>query len=202
MRLLGRKRRVGVDVAPDAIRGDRRKEMRPVPGAGVRELAQRLDVVEDPEAAAVRCDHQIVVVDVEIAHRRVRKIQLQRLPHVAVVERNRDGALASRVEQTRHLRIGAYRVHRFVARQAVRDLRPVSAAVVRTIHPWVQIVQAETVDGDVGAVVIEARRVDDRDLAPRREVGWRDVAPMRAAVARDPHQAIVGTGPNRAGVLV
>ena len=46
--------------------------------------------------AAVRGDDQIVVVNPQIAHGSVRQIQLQRLPVVAVVERNPDARFPCR----------------------------------------------------------------------------------------------------------
>ena len=58
-----------------------------------RRFAQWSDVIEDPEAAAVRGHDQIIVVNPEIAHRRVRQIQLQRLPAIAVIERYPDRIL-------------------------------------------------------------------------------------------------------------
>ena len=60
------------------------------------DLPQRRDVVEDPEAAAVRADDDVVVVDHEIADRRGRHVQPQRLPVIAVVERDIDLRLACR----------------------------------------------------------------------------------------------------------
>ena len=55
-----------------------------------RDVAQRTHVVEHPESAAVRADHQIVHVIVDMKHhvadRRARQIQPQRLPVIAVVE--------------------------------------------------------------------------------------------------------------------
>ena len=55
-----------------------------------RDVAQRTHVVEHPESAAVRADHQIVHVIVGMKHhvadRRARQIEPQRLPVIAVVE--------------------------------------------------------------------------------------------------------------------
>ena len=53
-------------------------------------LAQGREVVENPESAAVGGDDEIVVVDDEVAGVAGGKIQLERLPVVAIVERNVD----------------------------------------------------------------------------------------------------------------
>ena len=106
-----------------------------------RDVAQRAHVVEHPEAAAVRPDHQIVHVIVGVEHhvadRRARQIQPQRLPVIAVVERNVDGRLGAGEEQALLFRILADDVHlaagALVARQAVDDARPGLAGVVRAI---------------------------------------------------------------------
>jgi hypothetical protein len=74
-------------------------------------LAQRRSVVENPEAAAVRGDDQVVAVDHQVAHRDRRQIQLQGLPVVAIVEGNRDTELGCRVEQSLARRIFANVVH-------------------------------------------------------------------------------------------
>ena len=58
-------------------------------------LSQRRDIVEHPEAASMRRDDQIVFVNREIAHRGCRQIELQRLPMIAIIEGNEDGALGA-----------------------------------------------------------------------------------------------------------
>ena len=51
------------------------------------------------------------------------------------------------------------------------------------------------VDGGIGGVDIEMRGVDLRDLAPGRQLGWGDVAPVRPTVLGQPYQAVIRTGP-------
>ena len=53
-------------------------------------LAQRRDVVENPERAAVGGDNQVVAMNRQIAHGSVRQIQLQRLPGIGVIKGNVD----------------------------------------------------------------------------------------------------------------
>ena len=66
---------------------------------GICSLPQRSDVVENPERASVRGNDQIFAVNREIANRCDRKIQLQRLPVVAVIEGNVNSELGSGKEQ-------------------------------------------------------------------------------------------------------
>ena len=113
-------------------------------------------------------DDQIVVVDHQVADRRGRHVQPQRLPIVAIVERNINGPLRSGEEQALAHRIFAHRVDRPI-RQAADDLLPGFAAVVRAVDVRLQIVEAEAVDGGVDGLVVEVRRVKLRDFAPRRE---------------------------------
>ena len=53
---------------------------------GVGELAQRCDIVEDPERAAVSGRDQVAVLDREVVDRDERQVAPQRLPVPAVVE--------------------------------------------------------------------------------------------------------------------
>ena len=81
-----RKRGFLVVVPADASDGGGAKER----GVGVRDLraglAQRREVVENPKRAAVGGDDEIVIVDDDVAGIAGGKIQLERLPVVAVVE--------------------------------------------------------------------------------------------------------------------
>ena len=97
--LVGRKRRIGVGVALDADSRSRREKMR-FAGGQIFNFAQCGDVVENPEGASVGADDEIVVVNREIAHGGVRQIELQRLPMVAVVERNPNGIFGSGEQQS------------------------------------------------------------------------------------------------------
>ena len=58
------------------------------------------DVVENPEAAAVGADHQVVLVvigvDVEVADGGAGKVLPQRLPVIAIIEADIDGGLGCR----------------------------------------------------------------------------------------------------------
>ncbi len=59
----------------------------------------------------MRRDDQVVVVELEVAHRRRRQVELECLPVVAIVERDEDSALRARDEQTLPHRVLLDRVH-------------------------------------------------------------------------------------------
>jgi len=76
-------------------------------GYGRVDLPQWRDVVKDPERPAMRSDHQIVFVNYQIAYRRRRQIQLQRLPEIAIVKGNIHATLGGCIEQALAFRIFA-----------------------------------------------------------------------------------------------
>ena len=87
---FGRERSFLVVVPADAGDGGGAQKR----GVGIGDLraglAQGREVVENPEGAAVGGDDEVVIVDDEVAGVAGGKIQLERLPVVAVVERNVD----------------------------------------------------------------------------------------------------------------
>ena len=133
-----------------------------------RDLPQRRDVVEDPDAAPVRADDQVVVLDDEIAHRRRRHVQPQRLPVVAIVERHVDLRLGSGEEQPLALRILAHDADRRAAGNAVDDLLPRLAAVVRAVDVRVHVVEPQRVHRRIRRERIEAAGIDREHLHERR----------------------------------
>ena len=66
----------------ESVRRARREEMRRLCRHVGRQLAERRYVVQDPEAATVRGDHQVaeVLLHGDPVDRRVRQVVLQRLP--------------------------------------------------------------------------------------------------------------------------
>ena len=79
VRYLGREGRVGTDVSSHAVRVSRLEEMRRLARDTLRQLPQRRDIIQYPEAATVRGDNEIVVLDHRIPNGSVRQILLQRL---------------------------------------------------------------------------------------------------------------------------
>jgi hypothetical protein len=77
LRLLRLNRRPFVAGAPEAISHPRREQVIAAVAHRARHFAQRCDVVHDPFGAAVRADHEVAGVHVDIAYRRDRQIALQ-----------------------------------------------------------------------------------------------------------------------------
>ncbi len=161
----------------------------------VRRVAQRRDVVEDPEAAAVRGDDEVVAVHLDVAHGRHRQVELQRLPLRAVVVRDVHPLLGGGVKHAAARVVFADGVDEDVGGDAFDDERPRLAAVVRAVDVRLRVVEAVAVDGGIRRLRVEVRSVDDADLRPRREGGRRDVRPVRPFVLRPPDLPVVGAGP-------
>ena len=174
VRLVGLRRRPVVGLRRQQHRSRRPEENRVGRrGVGGR-VPQHADVVQDPEAAAVRRDDQIVVLDRQVAHRRRRQVQLQRLPVVAVVERHEDGELGAREQQSAARRILFDRLHVDARRQTARDRLPRLAAVLRAQR--------------VRLVVGEPMAIDGRVRFVRRAVRTMNPRPHRAALEGEEHQ--------------
>ena len=145
----------------------------------------------------MRAHHQIVSVYHQIPHRSCRQIQLQRLPRIAIIERNVDGVFRPREKQSLPQRIFAHGIHRRIIGQSVGNFLPGPAAIVRAVDVSVQIVEPQTVDRRVRRIRIEMRAVQLRHLAPRRQFRRRHLRPVFSRVARQPDQTIVGACPDQ-----
>ncbi len=77
--------------------GTRREQVRIFAGNGSVRLAQRADVIEHPERAAMRGHHQIVAVNDEVVHWSCRQVELQRLPVRAIVKGNPSARFRTRI---------------------------------------------------------------------------------------------------------
>ncbi|PYR74732.1 MAG: hypothetical protein DMF86_17720, partial [Acidobacteria bacterium] len=159
-------------------------------------LTERGDPVDDPEAASERREDEIVAVDLQVAHRRDRQIELKRLPGVAVVERHEDGAFGAGEEQPGPLRILLDRVDVAVLRQASDDLLPRLAAVAGAINVRTEVLELMSIDGGIRLEEPGMRRFDHRHAAPRRHRGRRHVFPLAAVVERELNLTVVGADPH------
>ena len=201
-RLLFRPRHVDARIPPHTPGGRRLEQDGVLRGRPCIHLTQRRDVVEDPETAAVRRGDHVVVLDDEVADRRYRHVQPQRLPVGAIVERYVDGTLGAGKQQALALGIFAHGVDRLAVRNAVDDLGPGLAAVVRAEDVRPQVVEAQRVDCRVGGQRSEASGVHDRHLGPRADARRRDILPGHAVVGRHMDQPVVGADPDPVDVLV
>src|SRR5260370_30484683 len=120
-----------------------------------RDLAQRRNVVQDPEAAPVGRDREIaeVLLHGQPVDRRVRQVVLKREPLDPVVERHVKRVLGAKVEQPLPHRIlpDAVRVVHWAARKRFRKRAPRFPVVFRLEHERVEIRHLMQVDGDYAA---------------------------------------------------
>ena len=61
------------------------------------DLLERRQIVENPESAPLRRDHEVLMRHLDIGDRRHRQVHLERLPVPAVIERNVNAEFRSRV---------------------------------------------------------------------------------------------------------
>ena len=133
---------------------------------------------------------------VDVADRAARQVQLKRPPALPVVERDEHAGLGAGIEEPAPHRIFAHHVQEAAVRDAARDPGPRSAAVPGPQDDRREVVDAVPVDRDVSGLRVEVRRLDDRHLRPRRQIGGCDVLPGLAVVPRQPDLAVVGAAPD------
>src|SRR6202043_3127833 len=104
------------------------------------DLANLGDVVENLCRTAVEFEDEIVVVNPKVAHRRVRKIELERLPMVAVVEGNPNAIFRAGKKQASAHMIFADCVNRRAVRQAAGNQLPGLAAVPGAIYVRLEVI--------------------------------------------------------------
>ena len=164
---IRRQRGVAVAVPMNAQRGLGRKQKRPLSQHSLIQLAQRRDVVQNPETAPVRRHRKIVVLDQQVANRCRRHIEPQRLPVIAVVERDINRPLRSGKQQSNPSCVLAHRVHILIRRNAVGNFGPALPAVARAIDVRMEIIQPQRVDRRVCSLGVGVARLDHRDFLPR-----------------------------------
>ena len=150
---------------------------------GRAELPQHRKVVQHPDAAAIRADDQIVVMDGDVVVLRDGQVQHQRLPVVAVIERDVYRALRAGEQQTAPLGIRSHDVRERAARQRRRqsrdDLRPRLPIIARAVDGGGVVATIVCVERGVRGARVEAGRVErhvDRATTDR-DARDRDVAP-------------------------
>ncbi len=166
-------------------------------GEGRGVLPQRTDVIENPERAAVGRDDQILIVESEIAHRRVRQIQLQRTPVIAVVQGKPYGLLGTRIQQPAAHRILAHRVGRGVLGQAGGNELPAPPSIPGPVNVRLEIIDTKAAHRSEGDLGIEMRCLQLRHLAPGRHPGRSHLLPVLAVVQGPPDQPVVGARPKQ-----
>ena len=168
-----------------------------------RDLPERCDVIHDPERPPHRRREQIAMVHLEIGDGRRGQVLLQRLPVLPLIERHVRALERAGVQQSFLLGIFAHDVHWLIGRDAVRavgEQRPVLAVIVGHIEVRLEVVEVHPVHGHVRRSLAVRRILDGVHASAGRQPCRRDVLPMRAAVLRHPHRAVVRTGPEHRGL--
>ena len=204
VRHLGRQRCIGIHVAARADRDVRLEEMHGFAGDGRRHLTQHGVVVENVDTAAIGADDEVIALEDEIAIRRVWKIQLERLPVVAVVEAHEHSALGTGDEQSRAPGVRTHHARKAPTRltdgQSVDDGHPRPSVIVCAIEARHVVAGPVRIDGDVCATRVRVRRIDGCDgrLRGIRQAGNRDVVPRLSLVLCHLHEPVAGAHPDRA----
>ena len=165
-------------------------------------LAERRQVVEDPERAALGGDDQVVALHDHVGDRDDGQVALERLPVRAVVERDVEAGLGAGVEQAAADRVFAHDAREGRVGDAGDDLRPglcrsrwscrcTAAEVVELVHRR----------RDVGRALVVRRDIDGVDADPLRDALRRDVVPGLPVVAREVDEAVVGARPEHARLV-
>ena len=191
---------------PEPIGRQRREQMHRLLNHLRCELLERGQVVENPEAAPVGGDDQVVkaFLHLNAVHRRVRQIHLQRLPVLPIVERHVHRILSPEVQEAAANRIflDAVCPAQHAVWNPVGDRLPRLAVVVRLVHIRIAIVRVVEIDREVGRRRVVMGRFDAADPAPQRErvEVLRQVRPGLPAVARHLHLTVIGARPDQAAL--
>ena len=152
-------------------------------------------------AIEIGAEARRVVLDLQIADRDRRHVEPQRLPRLTLVERHPHLRVGCRVEESLLPRILADRVGRGAGGDALADLFPGLAAIVRPPEVRIGVVNAHGVRGRIRGKRVEVTGLDVEDARPRLDLGRRHVGPLRAAVHRHLDLAVVAPGPEDVDVL-
>ena len=160
-----------------------------------RHAAQRAVVVEHPEAAAERAEHEVAVLllHLHVAHLRHRHVALELRPRLAAVKAGEHAELRAREQQIAGDMILNHRPHVVLGRE-IRSDRRERLAAVRALQQVGRVVAAlPVVERHEHDVRITRRREDVADVRPLRHA--REIfnlAPSLAAVLRDLQETVVG----------
>ena len=170
-----------------------------------RELAKEAHAPHDPEGPPMRRNDEVVILHDQVRDLRHGKIQGEGLPRVAVVPRDVNRTLRGRVEQPGTGGVFSHRAHEVVLWDALDDLGPRLAVVLRFPYVRAAIVVHEIPDaGHVRLARCVRGRLDGVDAHEVGRIGGCHVVPRRrrrTRVARDVDIAVVRAHPNDVGIM-
>jgi len=164
---------------------------------GIAVLAQGGDVVEHPEAAAMRGYDEVVIFYHEIVHWGDGQIELERLPLSAVIVGNKDAGFGPSKEQAGALGIDAHGMDVAVCGKTVHELGPGLAEVAGLENVGREVVELVTFEGDVCGPSFRWGGFNHANRAPFGHGSGCDVFPMLSSIARYVHEAIIRASPDQ-----
>ena len=162
---------------------------------------QHRQVVEDPERATLGCDDKLLFtfMNGEVGDRHDGQVKLQRLPTVAVVERDVQPRFRTGIKQSTLVWILTNHARERRVGNSVRDLLPGLSVIAGAIEIGPIVVPLVHRPRNVGGAGIVRRGFERVDLDPLRHHARRrrDIRPVLAAIARQMDQSIITAGPDR-----
>ena len=178
-------RRIRIVVPADADCGLRREKLRGRLGKFRGPLAERGDVVKDPESAAKRGGDEIRAVNCQVGNIGGGQIQLQRLPVIAGIERNIDRVGSAGEQESLAAGIFANRARHARLGQASDDFLPRLSRVARAIKIRMHVAwrvergkrAVRSKDRRVGGIGIMRRCFDAIDVRMFGKIRGRYIVP-------------------------
>ena len=164
-------------------------------------LRQRREVVENPEPATHRREHEVTAMHLDVGDRRDRQVALHLHPRCAIVVADVQPELGAEVEQALTVGILSHDACRRIIGHTVGaggQQRPGAAVISGAIGVRLEIAEQVAVDGDVRRALAMARHIDVLHPTTGRHRWWRDLGPGETVVARDMHRPVVRARPDHA----
>ena len=140
VRHFGRERSVSSDITPIAHCIAGLEEVRCLFRERRRQLAKNGVVIDDPHAATICRDDEVIILERDVTIRGVRQILDQRLPMISVVERHVYPTLRSSEQKASLLRVISNHAREtstwLTGWETVHDSRPRFSGIVRAKEVW------------------------------------------------------------------
>ena len=189
----------GPGPAPDRISG--LEQVRRRRGHLGPHLAKGRNVVEHPVSSTMTRKDHVIALDLEGMDGRGGQVQLEGLPAGAVVQRHVRPLLGARKEEAFANRVLPNGPNVVAVGNSLDDARPGLAVVLRAIDVGRHVLRPVAGGRHEGLGRVVGRGLQPLDSAETGKVGWGHVLPGLPAVPGQMHEAVVGSGPDGAGVM-